>query len=58
MQIITNLTNHLSHLENKPELSTYEEITFVGNRPLDYVDSKFKKDPRDNDFEDDSTAVW
>jgi hypothetical protein len=58
MQIITNLTNHLSHLENKPELSIYEEITFVGNRPLDYVDTKFKNDLRDNDFEDDTTAVW
>lgn len=58
MQIITNLTNLLSHLENKSELTIHQEITYVGNRPLDYVDNRFKNDNRDNDFEVDGVLGW
>ncbi len=52
MQIITNLTNLLSHVENNPGL--HHEITYVGNRPTDYEDVKTQKtDDEDDFFEED-----
>lgn len=58
MQIITNLTNHLSHLENKPGSVDLHEITYVGNRPLNMDKAESQKDYPEDDFEDDGLIAW
>lgn len=58
MQIITNLTNHLSHLENKPGSVNLYEITYVGNRPLNMDKAESQKDYLEDDFEDDGLIAW
>jgi hypothetical protein len=57
MQIITNLTNLLSHVENNPGI--HHEITFVGNRPTDYEDTKtHKTDDEVGFFEEEGHVAW
>lgn len=58
MQIITNLTNHLSHLENKPGNMDLYEITYVGNRPLNMDKAESQKNYKEDELEDGSLIAW